>query len=564
MIAGILAGLLLLGSQDAAQLIEALRSGTIEEREKAIRRLREMGTPALPLLEAAAKEKDLELSARARYVIRTIELDGRISPGLRKAIPKIQDRLASGDPHQWTEVFLQLGLREKRLYPELTPSDLDPLVAGAVSAASAAELPQVVQTGLSWRLPSLAPEAARLLANETSPTLRLVCVRALSELDHRASAPLIAEMALEEKPLARQTAIRALRVLGPSSAMPVLRRALADKTPAVRTRALQALGHLEAGDAVGDVLPLLKDQNSQVRAMAATTLGQLRAVSSAADLSTLLKDSAGAARGEAALALSKLGDARRAADLAALLIDPDLSVREKAIRGLARLGSADLERKLQQLLTDTEPSIRRAAVSAVALLGAADRIPDVIKRLGDSDPEIRVDAVECLAALRADLTVLARLRDDPDESVRIQVALAQCGAGSRSDAQWLVERGYLPLSLNQFRKPAEWARLQEAAPEMSWEGTPREILERFAADCGWTVVWPEDLPRDDYWTVENLRAAGARPPKRRIDTLDRICQGSYVKGPYSVILEEGRLRVASDPVAFKFWTAWWSESRDQK
>jgi HEAT repeat protein len=567
---GILLALLPAWRQDITQvpgLIEDLRSGTIEKRDRAIRQLREMGKPAMPFLEAAAKEKDLEVAARAKYLIRYIELDALISAGLRKAIPNIQDRLASGDAHLWTETFLHVagGPREKRNFPELTASDLDPLVAPAVSAAaSTAERIQVVQSGLSWRLPSLAAEAAQLLGREPNTTLRQVCVRALSELDHRASAPLIAEMALEDDPPARRTAVRALRLLGHSAAMPVLRRALGDKAAVVRTRALLALGQLEVRDAAGDVAPLLKDPNYQVRAMAATALGQIRATASADEVAALLKDKTPAARGEAALALAALGEVRRTPDLAALLGDPDIAVREKAIRALAALGSRDLEKKLPQLLADPEPAIRCAAVFAVAALEARDRVADVVKKLADLDVEVRIAAVDCLSALRADVSGLDRQMQDADELVRIRAATALCGAGSKAAAGWLIDRGFMPLSLNQFRKRSEWAALQEPAAEMSWEGSPREILERFAASSGWVLVWPEDLPRDDYWTAESVRVAGAPSPKRRIDSLERICNGSYAAGPYTVILEEGKLRVVNAAAAAAFWKAWWAEFRDKK
>src|SRR5579864_3303022 len=61
-------------SKELQMWLEKLRSERIEEREKADQEIRKLGKGALPELERAAGDKDVELSARARTLIRLIRL----------------------------------------------------------------------------------------------------------------------------------------------------------------------------------------------------------------------------------------------------------------------------------------------------------------------------------------------------------------------------------------------------------------------------------------------------------------------------------------------------------
>src|SRR6185295_2365970 len=104
----LLQALFCLALQDGArELVEKLRSDTIAERETAMRRLRELGKEAAPVLEKAAKDPDAEVARRAGFLLRCLALQDSLSPALRKAVPGIEDLLAAGRTRAWTEAFLR-------------------------------------------------------------------------------------------------------------------------------------------------------------------------------------------------------------------------------------------------------------------------------------------------------------------------------------------------------------------------------------------------------------------------------------------------------------------------
>ena len=94
-------------AKQARDLIDKLRSGGIEERAQAEEKLKELGQAAVPALKEAIKDPDAEVSARSKYLVRLIEVRERLTFGLRKALPGVDDRLVRGDEHTWTEVFLE-------------------------------------------------------------------------------------------------------------------------------------------------------------------------------------------------------------------------------------------------------------------------------------------------------------------------------------------------------------------------------------------------------------------------------------------------------------------------
>ena len=79
-----------------------MRSDKVEEREEATKKLRILGKAADVELKKATQDRDPEVSARARMLLRRLEIQAKLSSTFRKTFPGVEDRLAGGDDHAWT------------------------------------------------------------------------------------------------------------------------------------------------------------------------------------------------------------------------------------------------------------------------------------------------------------------------------------------------------------------------------------------------------------------------------------------------------------------------------
>jgi len=100
--------MLALPLQDVPELIEGLRSESLAEREGAMKKLKAEGKRAIPALEKAAKDRDLDLALRAKQLLRVLDLLDRIPAPLMKERPGIEDRLALAGDHAWTLEYLDV------------------------------------------------------------------------------------------------------------------------------------------------------------------------------------------------------------------------------------------------------------------------------------------------------------------------------------------------------------------------------------------------------------------------------------------------------------------------
>ena len=233
-------------SDSVRGLIERLRSDKVEERDAAARRLKDLGKAAVPELERAAKSDDAESSARARNLLRTIDLRGRLAPRLLEALPGIEDRLAGDDAHEWTRAFLEaMGEDDdgKRRYPKLRGEDVRALVGPALRGAETQDEKHGICSIVHSRsLKSSAGELVALLGDE-DPDLRSTAVTTLYLLANRSIVPALVRMLGDPKPEARKAALLALKGCGAETA-PQIRRLLADADPGVVNTAISVLGEL--------------------------------------------------------------------------------------------------------------------------------------------------------------------------------------------------------------------------------------------------------------------------------------------------------------------------------
>src|SRR5437762_2227103 len=88
-------------SGDVRSLISRLGSDKPEDRTAAFHKLKALGKVAVGELQAAARESDKEVAARASLLLREIAIEGRLTVTLRTAFPGIDHQLATGDDRAW-------------------------------------------------------------------------------------------------------------------------------------------------------------------------------------------------------------------------------------------------------------------------------------------------------------------------------------------------------------------------------------------------------------------------------------------------------------------------------
>ncbi len=152
----------------ARELVEKLRSDSIEEREGAVRKLRALGKEAVPELEGVAKDPDREVAERARHLLRCVAIGDQLTAKLKKTFPGIEERLAGGGEAAYTAALLRAMTHDYavRRFPGLGRRDLEPLVVPALrGAVSPVEKASVCRIAATFRLRSAAPAVLPLMAD---------------------------------------------------------------------------------------------------------------------------------------------------------------------------------------------------------------------------------------------------------------------------------------------------------------------------------------------------------------------------------------------------------------
>lgn len=440
-------------SDSVRVLIERLRSDKVEERDAAMRRLKSLGKAAVPELERASKGDDVESSARARNLLRAIEIRGQLTPRLLETLPGIEDRLAAGDPHEWTRALFEVTEEDddrKRRYPKLRGEDFRALVGPALRAAESADEKQSICSLVHSRsLKSSVGELVPLLKDE-DPDLRSSAVTTLYLMANRSIVPALIRMLGEPEPETRKSALLALKGSGSETA-PQIRRLLADADAGVVNTAISVLGELYAKEAIPDLLPLqerqefrleavlalgvlgerkaipdllllMKSPDPQVVKRALWALGCLQYTEALPDFVRLLKsgDSFLALEASRALMILKAPEARDAL-LAALEAEP-ANTRRYALSALQQSGDPRILPALVRRLADPEAPVRQFALLMLRGRDVRGLFDEIAKRLGDDDPYIRGLALQILGEqdARKHIPAVQACLRDPQEEVRGQ------------------------------------------------------------------------------------------------------------------------------------------------
>jgi HEAT repeat protein len=312
---------LAVGRRTVSPLIERLRLGHVEVRQRAAEVLGQLGDARAvePLIEALRLDADASVRAAAAR-----------SLGLLKALAAKATLLeALNDP--------------------------DPDVGGA-AAQALAELGEKGET----------TDALLAALRDSDPGKRADTAQALADLgDRRALEPLLELALLDPDELVRDRTIEAIKARWADQAVDrlitrmreaprgsVWSRMLGGGKPRnerdqllrLRQRAAEALGHLGQPRALDAMIEALKDVDRMVRRAAAVGLGKLGNVRALDSLVLALRDKERDVRSEAALALGMLGKARA--------VEPLIKAWQKERDGEVRLHLGQAAQKLDPQLAE--------------------------------------------------------------------------------------------------------------------------------------------------------------------------------------------------------------------
>lgn len=550
-------------AEEARRLVERLAAESVEERDEAARRLKELGPAARPALEKAAQAPEGEARSRARQLLLRLKVLEELTPRLRKALYG-QAELLAVDDHAWTSAFLG-AVRST----DLEAADLAVLAPRAVRGArTPAEAAEMCNEAFRHSLRGTIPEWAAMLQTEVEPFRAQAC-RALVSLNARETIPALQELLTHERGVVREAAVVTLGKLGAREAAPKVADLLKDTDPWVRARAAQALQKIGNPELSPQLRLLLKDSSLNARRCALAALVALGAKEAAADIKPLLKDADSDVQAHAAWALGELGAPGALEDILPLLESPSPRARKEAARAVARLGGGKAAARLAPLVADGEESVGDAAAEALERLEAAQAVPGLIERSGDSRPHVRSRAALALAASGGPEAeaALRKLLNDENPRVRGVAAVALVRMGRKGEAPSLLrfaeEEDPLALnSLNALRDPAAWRRISRAEHrDDKWDGWRpiEEILRELTGfpldtdDVGGLPVlavtsWEDALSRRDL----PLGCPNRVSARHAMDELLEWVE------PHFYVLEPDKIRILPKAKALEFWKAWWA------
>jgi len=544
-----------------AKLIERLKSDSIADREDAANALRSMGSRAAPALSKASAGRDVELAARAKALLRVMEVDGRLTAGLKKAMPELADRLATGEPHAWTEAFIA-SLDTKR-HPTLSFADRDCLAGPALAAArDDAETVRLCQAIAGHEFRSAIPELVRcwrtshgsaewdpraaaaaalfeMEAVEAVADLRALLRTAtarerwgiidlLGALGSRDAVPDLVALLESKDDVPVGTILRALQRLKAPEAAPAAKRLLPsgsrrqaaetlaatapaeilavvpllkDDNPEVRETAARLLGECGAKGAIESLIAVLKDKEQDVRIAALRALGELEARDRINDVLPMLQDPCGRVclAAGSALAVWRARDA--VPHVIGLLRHRSPEIRWGAVLTLRELNAKEAIDDIARLLQDDNAACRSAACGVLADLAAVRKAPQLAAMLQDKDEDVRATAAGALRTLEArdQVHALKQALKDDSVNVRYRAATSLVLLGERDHLPIATQAGH-PTWLNALRRPAEWKRLRQLRLEWSGRETLRQLLERIAKHADLTLELPSPLrKKHDAW-----------------------------------------------------------------
>ncbi len=540
----------ILVGQDAAVLIDRLRSERPEEREEAVERLLELGELARTHLEKAKEDTDVEVAARARDILSRLRLRASLG-NLLKSMPTLDRNLLGAKDAVWTEAFLRATDQEgtRRAFPALRREDVEVLALRALRGASPELAPNVLKRIQAWHLRSAAPEILPFLQASESQQ-RSDAVRLLRTLGAVEMAPRLLEAFKSEKDsFAARELLGTLVEWGQRALLPELRRRLNAKEGEEGNDSRRNEDFAVALGALGDPsdMPLLLGLIGDLerRVSHGTIARALAQIDPDGAIELLIKKARRDPKNVdygCLVVLCEMPTRKILPELRKMLFDQDHRARGDALNALVGLQDRDSIPELNRLLRHDDRWTRLGAARALAFLGDGAGVPILREELKDTQlrettiyPLYCVDARNVLPDLLEILRsgdgrpagILARqggeewtrkfmpLRADAPAHFRKTVAHGLLSAGhpdalplltillSEGDAS---DRNGIAETLGQLGRPESKEALLKACREAP-DGCSHYPALRFLGRVGGRDVIPEILPYLDHSQYGRRREA---------------------------------------------------------
>lgn len=501
---------LLLPQQDRIrELIEQLRADSSTKRNEATLELKKIGASAVPLLEAAARDSDLEVATRARQALAAIALRSRLTPGLLERLPGIEDRLASGGDRAATKEFLKaydtVSLRPAdleclapaALRGAVEPEDFDPVMSiigryrirsalfelldriespeqhirwSAYSALAGVGGEQVSYTPsgdvnedqivrvAAGMLPKVDPAGleARLMEGLKSPRdwRRRIAIRGLAMQGRRGALPDILRFERSDDPGTRADVLFAIGELGTMEEAGRVIDALNDPSTAVRAAAVLAAAKLRDERVVPRVLALLPGSDDDLQIAACRALAEFRTPGALPALIRIYSEGLPQARRAAEVALTRYDPKDVAVEMVRVIAGQPLNVRVRAVGLLGSIDAAGAAPALEELLsTDDSVELRIEVLKSLSRFHSVPSAPKIRPLLSHPNARLQATAARTLAELGDDgvAAKLVELLADADWNARYNAVVGLAALDAKDHAPKLV-----PLALSP--KDPEWVR----------------------------------------------------------------------------------------------------------
>jgi eukaryotic-like serine/threonine-protein kinase len=529
------------------------------ETQKAIAKLKDIGSGAIELVVAALPEADKHATVAFVDVLGTL--------ATQKTFPLYIQALVEGSPRVIAGVAW--ALTTGRNYPPALL--LDALNTPGVAKSALIDVINGQRSRFSVR--DLLNAASQQESNEKAALFRIVGDAA----DESALPEMISRLQGKDS-MARLHLIHILARFNKPEVQRALQAQLADNNKLIRSASLSALTKMDGPIEVAKVCALLRDPELEVQNRAVELLQHARDPDTIRHLVPVLKDESEQARRAAVEVLNEVGDARSVKYLLEAIKDDDWWVRSRAGDALGKIGGPKVIDAVLELIRDKDEDLRRAAIEILNQTKDERAINHLIDATRDKDwwvSERAVDALAEIGSKRAVPRLYEMLRTANARALPVVVrAIGKLGDAkslellvpmlARNEKEIRVE-AIQSLAKLADEQSAEAVRLQIQPQTVSPEGTIAraavraltELEVRFASAGGLADVAPGiqthpgrsrparsgEQPRQTLLIPEKevakVVSQAANSTTTRLD-ISTLTPGDIIEGRYKYIERIGR------------------------